>query len=643
MKKRPTPFLHVRVAFALLLLLSLCLAQRAQQPPAQQQQPPPPLAIPPEVAVQKNVMISMRDGVRLAADVYVPAKQGIAVAGKYPTILERTPYDKTGRGDIREAIYFAQHGYAVVLNDVRGRFASEGTWRMMLDDGRDGFDTVEWVARQPWSDGKVGMVGTSYPGGTQHAAAEMNPPHLTTLIPVDSLSNVGIAGFRHSGAFELRFVNWIFTIGGVTAKRALEDPVVKDALAKQAEQIRQHIWELPIKRGTTALKFIPEYEDWLIEAMRHGDYDDYWKQIGLSVVDNTKTYADIPVYHVTGWFDSWTRQVAMNWQALSKTKRAPQKLIIGPWTHGGQGRSVAGEVEFPREAALNFLDWHLRWFDHWMKGVENGAEKIAPVRIFVMGGGDGRKSPQGRMQHGGVWRDEQEFPLARTRFTPYYFRADGTLSPQKPTEANSSTAYRFDPSNPVPTLGGNISSNAGLMDNGAYDQRCRANVVGCRDLLPLSVRNDVLVFQTEPLTEDVEATGPVEVKLWISSSATDTDFTAKLIDVYPPNPDYPAGFEMNIGDSIIRTRYRDSLARAVLMKPGEVYPVTITLYPTSNLFKRGHRIRVDISSSNFPRFDINPNTGEPLQQSRRSMTADNTVYHDRARPSHIMLPIIPKN
>lgn len=626
--------LRLRPAATLALVL-LALVGRAQNTPQ-------PLAVPPEVAVQKNVMIPMRDGVRLAADIYLPAKNGAAAVGKYPTILTRTPYDKEGRGDVRDAVYFAARGYAVVLNDTRGRYHSEGTWRMILDDGRDGYDTIEWIARQPWSDGKVGMIGTSYPGGTQHAAAEMNPPHLTTIIPVDALSNVGVAGFRHGGAFELRFVNWIFTIGAPNAKRALEDPAVREALVRQGELMRQHIWHMPVKRGTTALRLVPEYEDWLIEAMRHGDYDAYWKQIGYSVVDNTKTYADIPAYHVTGWYDSWTRQVVMNWQALSQTKRAPQRLIIGPWTHGGQGRNFAGEAEFPKEAALDFNEWRRRWFDHWLKGVGNGAGRVAPVRIFVMGGGDGRKSSDGRIRHGGVWRDEQEFPPARTKFTPYYFQPGGGLTPDRPQAASSSTTYRFDPENPVPTLGGNISSNAGLMDNGAYDQRCREKIVGCKDTLPLSVRNDVLVFQTAPLAEDLEVTGPVVVKLWISSSAADTDFTAKLIDVYPPNADYPAGFEMNIGDSIIRARYRDSLAQAKLMKPGEVYQVTIELYPTSNLFQRGHRLRLDVSSSNFPRFDINPNTGDPLQQHRRMLPADNTVFHDRARPSHVILPAIPR-
>jgi uncharacterized protein len=626
--------MKTRALSTLALSLLTCLLAQAQT-----QQPP---TIPATVAVQNNVMLSMRDGVRLAADIYLPAKDGLAIPGKYPTILSRTPYDKAAPGTIREAIWFAQRGYAVVMNDVRGRFKSEGVWRMMLDDGRDGYDTVEWIAGQPWSNGKVGTIGTSYPGGTQHALAEMNPPHLTTMIPVDALSNVGIAGFRHSGAFELRFVNWIFNIAGFDAKEALDDPALHQALVDNAKLIRQQIYNLPIRKNTTPLKTIPEYESWLIEAMQHGDYDAYWKQIGYSVTENIRNYADVPVYHVTGWYDSWTRQVTMNWQALSKAKKSPQRLIIGPWTHGGEARNVAGEAEFPREAALNFNEWRLLWFDHWLKGIENGAERAAPVRLFIMGGGDAHKTEQGRIFVGGAWRDEQEFPLARTKFTPVYLHADGTLSLQKPSELKSSTTYRFDPQNPVPTLGGNISSHTGLMDQGVWNQRCRASVLGCRDTLPLSERNDVLVFQTEPLKEDMEVTGPIEVELFISSTALDTDFTAKLIDVYPPNHDFPLGFDLNLGDSITRARYRDSLAHQKLMRPGLIYPLKITLYPTANLFKKGHRIRVDISSSNFPRFDVNPNTGEPLQQHRRMILADNTVWHDRIHPSRIILPIIPR-
>jgi putative CocE/NonD family hydrolase len=626
-----------RVLLSFGLLLLVCIWTSAQTAPRQT-----PPVIPADVVVQKNVMIPMRDGVRLAVDIYLPAKNGVAISGKYPTILSRTPYNKEAPGTVRESIWFTQRGYAVVMNDVRGRFHSEGIWRMMLDDGRDGYDTVEWIAAQPWSNGKIGTIGTSYPGGTQHALAEMNPPHLTAMIPVDALSNVGIAGFRHNGAFELRFVNWIFTIAGVDAKEGLENPALRQSLVDNAKLIRQQIYNLPIKKGTTPLKFIPEYEAWLIEAMQHGDYDDYWKQIGYDVINNTKNYADVPVYHVTGWYDSWTRQVTMNWQVLSKAKKAQQRLIIGPWTHGGESSNVAGEAEFPRDAALNFNEWRLQWFEHWMKGTDNGADRAAPVRLFIMGGGDAHKTQAGRIFVGGVWRDEKEFPLARTKFTPYYLQSDGTLSKETAKTENSSTTFRFNPENPVPTIGGNISSHTGLMDNGGRDQRCLAQILGCKDTLPLSERNDVLVFQTPPLTEDVEVTGPIEVTLFISSTATDTDFTAKLVDVYPPNQDFPLGFDLNIGDSIIRTRYRDSLEHQKLMKPGTVYQVKIELYPTANLFKKGHRIRVDVSSSNFPRFDINPNTGEPLQQHRRMIPADNTVWHDRSRPSRIVLPVIPR-
>jgi uncharacterized protein len=510
-----------------------------------------------------------------------------------------------------------------------------------VDDPTDGYDMVEWIARQPWSNGKVGTMGGSYVGGTQHALACLNPPHLTTMIPSDALSNCGVAGMRHSGAFELRFMNWIFSIGAPNSQAALKDPTVKAALAKNAELMSQHVWNLPIKKGTTALKFAPEYEDFLIDAMSHGDNDAYWKQPGFSVVDNVKGYADVPVYHVTGWYDSWTRQVTMNYEALSPRKKSLHRLIIGPWTHGGQGNVFAGEIEFPADAALDFNAWRLRWFDRWMKGVDNGSDKEPPILLFVMGGGSGKKSSSGRVEHGGRWRAEKEWPLARTRFTPYYLHSDGTLGITKQVVGSDPLVFRFDPAKPVPTIGGNISSATGLMENGGWDQRCREGVIGCSGNLPLAERNDILVFQTLPLESDIEVTGPVQVKLWASSSAVDTDFTAKLIDVYPPNGDYPSGFELNIGDSIIRARYRDSLEKPSLLKPGEPYPFTITLYPTSNVFKRGHQIRLDISSSNFPRFDINPNTGEPLQKHRGLQIAENTIYLDSHHPSQILLPVIP--
>jgi uncharacterized protein len=265
------------------------------------------------------------------------------------------------------------------------------------------------------------------------------------------------------------------------------------------------------------------------------------------------------------------------------------------------------------------------------------------VLLYIMGTGEDRRSPSGRLQHGGFWRSEREWPLARAKPTPLFLNADGTLSSEPPQVSSGSTTYTFDPRHPVPTIGGNISSNQGLMTSGGYNQRARDDTHAADNRLPLSERRDVFVCRTAPLEADLEVTGTVEVKLWVSSSAPDTDFTAKLIDEIPANPDYPLGFDLNLGDSILRARYREGLDhQAPPLKPGEVVPITITLYPTANVFKKGHRIRVDISSSNYPRFDVNPNTGDALGEYRRMVTADNTIHHDAAHPSQVVLPVIPR-
>ncbi|MFB3921741.1 MAG: CocE/NonD family hydrolase [Terriglobia bacterium] len=592
------------------------------------------------IVVAKNVMVTMRDGVRLATDVYRPAINGIPAPGKFPAILERTPYDKSGiEGWAR---YFVARGYVAVGQDVRGRYASEGAWRPHRDDVNDGYDTARWIGEQEWCDGNLGTVGTSYPGGTQHALAISNPPYLKTMIPVDAMSDYGRYGIRHNGAFELRWMNWIFNIGGSDGSRESRDPAARSELLKLGAEVREYARGLPLRRGMTPLRLIPDYEAWLVEAMSHGDYDEFWKNMGASVVDHVAEYKDIPVYLVGGWYDSWGSQTAnLNYVELAKAKKGPIRLIMGPWTHGGQQQSFSGEAEFGPEAALDFNAFRLRWFDRWLKGIENGVDRDAPVSIFVMGGGDAHKTPEGRIFVGGHWRDEREWPLARARVTPFYLHADGSLSDTKPTEATASTRYLFDPRHPVPTLGGNVSSEGNLMFRGAADQRCRADWWSCEDSRPLSARNDVVVFQTPPLARDVEVTGRLIVKLWASSNAPDTDFTAKLIDVYPPSAGFPAGVDLNVGDSIVRARYRNSLEKPELMKPGETCSFTIEMYPTSLLFQRGHRIRLDISSSNFPRFDVNPNTGEPLNNNRRWAIAENTIYHDAAHPSHILLPIIP--
>jgi putative CocE/NonD family hydrolase len=621
-----------RVGLCLLAPVVLLVAKPAGQKTASDEAP---------YIIERNVMVPMRDGVRLATDLYVPAQGGTRLEGRFPAIIERTPYNKDGVA-ASWAAYFASHGYVCIAQDTRGRYNSEGVWHMMTDDVLDGYDTASWIIKQAWSDGSFGTVGTSYPGGTQHALATSNPPGLSAMIPVDAVANAGYFGMRNSGAFELRFMNWIFTIGAPSGSRASRDPATRAVLENAGKDIRAYLESLPLRTGMTPLQLAPEYEEWLVYAMGHGSNDGYWKQKGFNVVDQIAEYKDVPVYLVGGWYDSWGRQTTMSYEALAARKRGPVKLIMGPWIHGMQTRSAHGQVDFGPAAAIDGLGFRLRWFDRWLKKIQNGVENEAPVRIFVMGGGTEEQTKDGLHMHGGVWRDEKEWPLARTDWKPYYLHHDGSLSPEKPTEPVSSTTYDFDPRNPVPTIGGNVSSGTGIMLQGAWDQTCGSHVWNCTDRLPLSARRDIVVFRTPPLTEDLEVTGPIDVTLWASSSASDTDFTAKLLDVHPPTKDFPAGIDMNIEDGIVRARFRNSLEREEMMAPGTVYKLTIRLYPTSNVFKAGHRIRLDISSSNFPRFDLNPNTGEPLNMNRRIQRATNTIYHDHAHPSHVVLPVIPR-
>ena len=594
-----------------------------------------------------DVMVPMRDGIKLATDIYLPAKDGKAADGKFPVILMRTPYNKEAAS--ADANAFVPHGYVVVLQDVRGRYKSGGHWLALRTDPEDGFDTTKWIGAQPWCDGSIGTIGSSYAGATQHAMAIADAPYLKAMIPRNAMSDFGRYGVRHNGAFELRFFNWVFTLGNATgspnalpaAKRAASDPAAAQALVEMGNDVRQYVRNLPLRPGTTPLKFAPDYEKWLIEAMSHGDYDDFWKNGGSSVVDHLAEYEDVPEYHTTGWYDSWGTQVAnLNFVELRKSKKSLQRLIVGPWIHSSETLSYAGEAQFTPDAALDLHEFTLRWFDHFLKHVDNGVDREPPVRIYVMGGGDAHKTPEGRILVGGHWRDEQEWPLARTAYVPYYLHGKGLLSPEKPA-SDAAITYQFDPKNPVPTLGGNVSSQGTLMFQGAADQRCRADFWLCTDTRPLSARNDVVVFQTPPLAADVEVTGPLVVKLWASSDALDTDFTAKLVDVYPPNQDFPNGVDLNIADSIVRARYRNGFGKAELLKPGQPYEFTIQMYPTSLVVRKGHRIRMDISSSNFPRFDINPNTGEPLNDNRRIQVANNTIYLDAQHPSQIILPIIP--
>jgi len=600
-----------------------------------------------EVAVTTDVMVPMRDGVELATDLYRPAQHGMARAGRFPTLLLRTPYNKALRASAFAA-YFALHGYVVVVQDVRARYASQGHWRPLYDDGHDGYDTAAWIGRQRWSDGGIGTLGTSYEGGAQHALAIAGAPHVKALMPLFSMSDVGRYGVRHNGAFELRWFNWVFSMGDpggepnlAAATRAASDPAAAPALAELVRHVPEYLRALPLRAGTTPLKYAPDYESWLVAAMSHGGADPVLKDMGVDVVDHVADYEDVPVYHLTGWYDSWSLPVAnLNFPTLRAHKKSLQRLIVGPWTHSRPESSFAGVAQFTPDAAIDLNAFELRWFDHWLKGIDNGVDREPPVRIYVMGGGDAHRTPEGRVFVGGHWREEREWPLARARVTPYYLHAGGVLSSEAPGPAAPLT-YRFDPSHPVPTIGGNLSSQGALASAGAADQRCRADLWTCGDANPLSARNDVLVFVTAPLEKDLEVTGPLVVKLWAASDSPDTDFTAKLIDVYPPSGDFPGGLELNIGDSIVRARYRNGPATAEMLEAGKPYEFTIEMYPTALVFRRGHRIRVDISSSNFPRFDVNPNTGEPLNDNRNWRVAENSVYLDPAHPSRILLPVIP--
>ena len=645
-----------------------------------------------ETIGQKGLMIRMRDGVRLATNVFLPGLGGAPAPGRFPAVVARTPYGRDFGSAAALPGHFIPFGYAVVVQDVRGRYGSEGRWRPLADDGKDGADLLAWIAAQPWSDGKVGMVGTSYVGGTQHALALEGAPALAALVPVDAMSNPGRFGMRHAGAFELRWLNWAMTLGNpgingvapsgepveplldadgrptgawrlatgdiarpeenadlkdrlaarqAAAARVTDDPAAQAALKALGDQVRAHARALPLKAGATALAHAPDYEGWILAAMAAGEDGDFWDGMGISVADHAPAYQDVPVLHVTGAYDSWGGPVAdLNFPALTRAKTSRQRLLFGPWTHGQQALTYAGIAEFGPEAAVDLRALERRWFGRWLKGEPDDAWDASAALIFVMGGGDGRRKAEGRVFVGGRWRDASAWPPPEARETAFFLHAGGGLSTEPP-EASAPTRYRFDPKRPAPSLGGNVSSQGDLMMAGAQDQRCRPGVWPCDGDGPLAERDDVLVFQTEPLTQPLEIIGPLVVTLWASSDGPDTDFTAKLVDVYPPSPDFPEGLALNIADGIIRARFREDRRRAVMLEPGRAYEFTIALYPTALLFAAGHRIRVDISSSNFPRFDVNPNTGGPLGVDATWRIAENAVFHDPDHPSRILLPVIP--
>jgi uncharacterized protein len=636
-----------------------------------------------DVALTSDVMVSMRDGVRLATDVYRPALNGKPLQGRFPVILERTPYGKTvvsrselsvkepvakSRADV--ARFFVSRGYVVIYQDCRGRYGSEGEFVKYLSDGHDGYDACAWIVRQPWCNGKIGTMGLSYAAHTQGALACANAPGIAAMF-LDSggFANAYQDGIRQGGAFELKQVTWAY-------KAAFESPtVVKDPIrvkALQAIDIKGWFARMPWKRGHSPLTPAPEYESYVYDQWEHGTFDSFWKQLGIYAAGFYDSFSDAPMVFMSAWYDPYPRSATDNYIALSRKKKGPVRLILGPWTHGDRTLTYAGEVDFGAAATIDgnlasdFLELRLRWFDGWLKGARNGVSSEPAVRLFVMGGGTGRRNQQGRMDHGGYWRAEKDWPVPDVGNTKYYLHGEeargggagagtgggergdfgksggGRLSTQLPAVGAAPVSYDFDPEHPVPSIGGTITSGEPVMRGGAYDQREGPRFFGSREpYMPLAARPDVLVFETESLATDMEVTGPIVAKLWISSDRPDTDFTIKLIDVYPPNEDYPDGFAMNVTDGILRVRYRKSWEKPEPLQPGEVAQVTVEAFPTANLFKRGHRIRLDVSSSNFPHFDVNPNTGDPEGTGLTRQVARNTLYLDRERASYVVLPIVP--
>jgi len=626
------------------------------------------------MVVSQNVMVPMRDGTRLATDIYRPAKvNGDPSPGPFPVILARTSYDKSSAFMVVEPVarFFTRHGYAVVLQDLRGRGLSEGTGQYFhmanVNEGKDGHDTVEWIGAQPWCNGRVGMVGSSHLGIVQNVAALHRPPHLKALW-VDVAPTRAIDWTcRQGGAMALHMFGALF-LHGYDAQEIHDDRGARKRFEKAVERLRDQVTQMPFKPGATAIAAVPNLEKVLFRYYYNGVYDDWWGMEVLDLRPQIHRFADIPVTLSSGWYDPFPEDAAWQFVQLARQNKSQTRLILGPWNHltmRGPGQSHVVEVDFGKDAHWGdevYNAERLKWFDRWLKDRLTGVDKEPPVRIFVMGGGSGRKNHTGHLDHGGRWRTEPTWPLARARMTPYYLRQGGSLSVDQASKDDASVGWTHDPDHPVPTVGAAVTGfyewtevpegidpsfllprgrMRTMVPDGPMHQRERANLVGCRPPYPLlAARPDVVVFQTPPLTEDIEVTGAVEVKLWVSSTALDTDVTVKLLDVYPPTDDYPEGFHMNLTDSILRGRFRNGLDKEEPMRPGQAYEFSIPLPPISNLFKAGHRIRVDVASSNFPRFDVNPGTGEPLGRHTHSKRARNTLFLDGARPSRILLPIV---
>lgn len=562
----------VRLFPCLLLLLPACSSPE----PAGPSQPIH------EIIDESKVPVPTQDGVNLAAHVYRPD-----APGKFPTLMLlryfRAPFQN------EHAEYFAKRGYAVALVDSRGRYDSGGTWVPYVNEPRDGYDAQQWLGQQPWSNGEIGTMGISYNGFTQVMPAPLGSPYLKCLVPREN-QQTNFGHLYNDGVMQL---NMVFEFGLFTKQGSQTQKILPSQ--------DPHYRRLPLMAAVDDFPQVEHVKDWFA----HAKYDEYWQAYGIK-----EKYGQIqvPAYFMTGWYDNLVHEGWRNFKGFteeggSEAARKGTKILVGPWVHGGTN-------SYPE-----LLDVELRWYDFWLKGIQNGIDTEPPIKIFVMG-------PD-------VWRFENEWPLARTRFTKVYIRSsgkangdqgDGTLMPS-PARDEPPDRYVYDPEDPVPTLGGQISTHG--------------EIRGRKDRSSVQSRKDILVYTSEPLERDMEVTGPVDFKLYAASSAVDTDWTATLSDLHPD------GQAIHVCEGIRGGRFRDSLETPKLIEPGKVYEYSISLWETSYVFKAGHRIRLEISSSNFPRFARNQNIGEPLGTSDKIVVAKQTVYHNAQYPSHLVLPVIP--
>lgn len=575
------------------------------------------------VIFERNVTIPMRDGVRLSANLYRPE-----VGGPYPVLLTRHPYGKDTALStaLLDPTVMAEAGYIVVIQDVRGRFASEGDFESYAQEFEDGYDTVEWAASLPGSDGQVGMFGTSYFGYTQWQAAAMRPPSLKAILPVMTYNDAWYGSAVRGGALEWgKLASWYTSAIALPElmRKKRTDPNLPMMVAKLVSFYDQlpskGLFELPLSRFSI-FRELDLLGDLFYEVFEHPNYDATWEATSIRPHYDA---IEIPSFHVGGWYDVFAQPTIDNYLEM-KGRGRHTRLLMGPWSHTNYSGFV-GDVDFGMAASAMVRDlkedltvFHRKWFDLTLKKSNAfGLADEPPVTLFVMGVNR--------------WISAEAWPLPDTHLTPFYLRegraadaeqksARGWLSLDSPNR-EVSDAYDYDPADPVLSRGGNLLTHP-VYGVGPHDQR------------EIEKRPDVLLYTSDVLEEDLTVIGPIIAKLYVSSDAVDTDFVVRVCDVHPD------GTSINIVDGIRRMRYRASSVAPSLMTPGEIYEVDVDLWSTAMVFQKGHRIRVHVTSSSFPHWDRNLNTGANNGTTAEMKVARNTVYHTEAYPSHVMLPIV---